>query len=359
MKQQILALIKSNPNIRTVEISDKLDIDSDRIQPMIAAELGSGAVVVEPIRAPNGCIVHSFRYASAAPATGVAAASAGPVPARVVRAMPPAMRKAIAPVAAPAPAAQPGPMAAALEIDVPVTRKTGVPLIAVAPDPAKAPRKEGPSRVELAVKFLHDSGKPVSGLAMRDAMGLTKGQSPVNFLTGAVRGKRVAWDAEKKEWSLGVAELEKPVAVEPPKPFVLPTFVPGQGIIVDDARAELPKAQVAPAPASALPISMPAWTISASGHDMGIGMASPTHGSVAIGNAFMVNAGERFSHPTGPLTVRIAPREETFVAGLMSNGDLRIEQNGFNTVLPERHARALWDYMRKVAYSQWPTAAAL
>jgi len=30
MKQQILDLIRANPNIRTVEISDKLDIDLDR-----------------------------------------------------------------------------------------------------------------------------------------------------------------------------------------------------------------------------------------------------------------------------------------------------------------------------------------
>ncbi|MEJ7804319.1 MAG: hypothetical protein WKG03_00135, partial [Telluria sp.] len=187
MKQAILNLIRTSPNVRTVEISDKLDIDLDRVRPLIAGDIASGVIVEEPVIAPNGRTVLSFRFASAAPVAAAVAATLAPepIPARVARTIKPASRaadqmpekaqvhapeQAVAAgdalatqfvMGAPQPAAKPGPADAAPEIDVPITRKYDVPLLSsatkladVLPTPPRTKRtgpRTGPTRVELAI----------------------------------------------------------------------------------------------------------------------------------------------------------------------------------------------------------------
>lgn len=203
MKQKILDLILSRPNIRTVEIADKLDMEPDSVRPKIADEIRSGMIVEEPIIAPNGHKVLSFRFASAKPAAPIVTEPMpAPVPARIARLMSPAMRRAS--VAAPAPA----------DIDVPVSRKLDTPLT-----PAQ-PRKRAdgqPTRIELALECLRAAnGEPVPTEMLGRAMGLSAKNHPSSYLMAPMRDGRICMRA--KMWTLGTAAVDLPAPVVSARP---------------------------------------------------------------------------------------------------------------------------------------------
>lgn len=247
MKHQILELILNRPNIRTVEIADRLDMEPDAVRPHIADEIKSGIIVEEPIVAPNGRTVQSFRYATAKPqAVVVTEALADPLPARVLRALPPTERplaererplssrpagpppRATDPLSlavSPAHAAPELTQAAAepLDIVVPVTRKEGVPLIASSEAPAARKRRAGPpTKIELAIECLRAaSGEPVPSEMLARAMGLLAKQHPAAYLRDALLDGRVS--TALKMWTLGPASGGQPqAAVELPAPAVKP-----------------------------------------------------------------------------------------------------------------------------------------
>jgi len=264
MKTEVLSLILSRPNVRTVEIADRLDMDPECVRPLIADEIKRGIIVEEPVVAPNGRTVQSFRYATAAPAAAVVLeAQASPFPARVLRSLPPTERPIVErerplssrPVPMPPPratdplslalspahvATEPAPelaQAAAdepLEIDVPVTRKEGVPLVASAPAVFTAGRAKAPTRVELALACLRAAHpSPVQTVALASAMGLPSGHHPTSYLKMALNKARVLRNGT--EWALGPSEAgnvpfagwaNPPAAVELPAPVVKPRDVP-------------------------------------------------------------------------------------------------------------------------------------
>lgn len=233
MKQQVLNLIHRFPNIRTVEISDRLDIDVEQVRPYVAAEISSGEIVEEPIIAPNGRTVQSFRFKDAAPVAAAVAATLAPepTPARVTRALPPTSRPVSAVV--PVPAVQqlvvaPAPVAKTLDIDVPVTRKDDVPLVVV--DAKVATSQQLPvTRVERGMALLREKHPGIVGSAeLAIAMGLPVKHSPYSYLQSAIRSGRAV--CVGREWALGPKEL---------------------------ARLGLPAAAEAPAPAAAAPEAVP------------------------------------------------------------------------------------------------------
>jgi hypothetical protein len=277
MKTDILNLILNQPNVRTVEIADRLDLDVERVRPLIADELRSGAIVEEEIRAPNGCLVQSFRYARAIPAAAaVTVAHADPFPARVIRALPPAERplsarparlssRPLAPM--PKPAADPLTLALApahiatpaqvadepLEIDVPVTRKADdVPVFAALTTlpplpPSSFNRSTSKSRVtpkgriELGVDFLIAAGgEPVTSAALSKAMGLADNRYPGAYLRTALADGRVVRAGENgKDWASGRPSSK-------PQAAIMAAFTGAAALDVAPAAVELPEPAVAP-----------------------------------------------------------------------------------------------------------------
>lgn len=189
-KRAILSLIAEQPNIRLVEISDKLDIDMERVQPLIQAEIDAGTIITEQIQAPNLRWQPAFRYKSADIAK-------------------PAHDQAV--------------------IDVPVTRKLDpVPEVIKpvtesevrAPTPkknAEAPRVRTPlSKIDIAINFLRQqAGAGVTTEDMRKALGLTNPNYAIGaFIRPAIRDGRIR--QVNGIWSLGSdpeqSHVEKPAA---------------------------------------------------------------------------------------------------------------------------------------------------
>lgn len=400
MKQTILDLIAANPNIRTVEISDRLDIDLEMVRPHIADEIRSGEIVEEPILAPNGRTVLSFRRADAAPKVAVVTSpveARAALPARVVRAMPPAVRKMLAPPqAAPAPEAK-AESSTPLEIDVQVTRKEGVPLAAEAvPAQEAKPRREGVSRVERGLALLRaQHPAPVLNPALMEAMDLPTRHSPYSYMHSAIKGGRALY--ENRKWTLGpveLAKLEQPAAVEQPAPAVSvrqeqSDTAPATGAEWV-ARAE-PDGQVEftrPAVADKKDSAAAAWVAEAQDEaaapevqqDNALDVPEPASllgGLPLIGRQFLpadlAPLGSRdFSSAAvygmgqlrtvgekEPLRTCAPARDaaaERFLAGVMSDGSLHLRIPGREPFdLEPAHARALWELMRVHGYAAWQT----
>jgi len=307
MKTEVLSLILSRPNVRTVEIADRLDMEPDAVRPLIADEIARGVIVEESIVAPNGRPVLSFRYASAAPAAAVVSElAADPFPARVLRALPPTERPVIErerPLSSrpapppPPPAADPLTLALSpahvtpehsdepLEIDVSVTRKEGVPSAAAIPAVFTAGRAKTMTRVELALACLRAAeGKPVFTVDLASAMGLPSGHHPTSYLKQAMTRGRVVRSGTM--WTLGpnepgyvalvTAQEPKPAGPVFPRadPAALAAYVPGSkrctmncGPHADDPRSAAERAvlcddcelvEVAAAPVAQVAAELPA-----------------------------------------------------------------------------------------------------
>jgi hypothetical protein len=389
MKQQILDLIRANPNIRTVEISDKLDIDLERVRPLIADEIRALVIVEEPIIAPNGREVLSFRYRDAQPKAEVQTPAPESLPARVVRALPPAVRKVVVPAASPepAPARDVAPAATAAapvpaqpekpqEIDVPVTRKESVPLQRVV-------RADGPSRTELGMQCLRESSGPVSSAVLSVAMGLPKHHYPISYLRGAIKRNEIA--RVGSDWVLVRPQEKAPAAVDLPEPVVtvrelvptqpsfpradpaeLAAFDPATkqctmncGPHADDPRdaAErkllcgdcIPVAEKVPelAPAEAAPTAAAPV------------VAEPEAGidSLDFSRPGVYENGRLRSSPEkAAAAIADKAAADKFVAGLLSDNSLLVTVDGQQRVIPADHARQLWEFMGKMAYIAWPDA---
>ena len=408
MKQQVLDLIRANPNIRTVEISDKLDIDVERVRPLIAAEISALIIVEELITAPNGRPVQSFRYRDAQPKVEpVAEPPAEPLPARVVRALPPAVRKTIAPTA-PAvgqePAREAPPVAAvaafspaqpeqAQEIDVPVTRKENAPLRRA------VVKADGPTRVEMGMECLRANNGPVSSAMLSVAMGLPRGHYPISYLRGALNRKEVVRVGDN--WALAGREEKAPAAVVLPDPVVtvrepaaekpefpradpaaLAAYVPGskrctmtcdahaddprcaaeRALLCDDcetvARVEAVRAE----PAQSAPGVEQIIAESERAMDDLRAAACKTCGGLPCGCATQpeqaaVQVPELAPAPAAPAIPD--PAAQRFIAGVLSDGSLHLRIPGQQPLdLPPEHARALYQFMQAHGYAAWPTQVA-
>lgn len=164
LRLKILEIILNKPNLRAVDIADRLDIDAERVRPLIAADIETGSVVEEEITGPNGRPAMSFRFASEQAKAPVAAElQAASVPARVARALPPAQRPVVA---------------------------------------------SNPTRADRAIAFLHERHpEPVSGVELMLAMGLSIHHSPYQTMRSSINRGRV--DYTNHMWTLGPVELFK------------------------------------------------------------------------------------------------------------------------------------------------------
>lgn len=423
MKQQILDLILTRPNIRTVEIADRIDCDVESVRPLIADELRSGVIVEEDIRAPNGRIVQSFRYANAVPvAEVVKVLPPEPLPARVLRALPPTERPTVpraqepkpapkpaqapAPKPAPAPVAAPVPTPTAaqaaaepLEIDVPVSLKPGVTLAA---PPASGKAK---SRVDMALDCLRAAGgQSVTSGRLIEAMGVPKHHSPSSYLKFALKDGRVA--RSENGWIAGPALLgdavgacavgfagePAPNAVELPEPMVSVRATPSDVALVEPTAtvapapvvvSEQPAVQVAP-DATAPKEHYPAPSFLASqaeavriGGSSNYPLPPVVEGAPDITRNGLYENGE-FRKPADELlivggigvsggpseSVNIGqeaanePAPKRFLAGVMSDGSLylSVPGNAPMSLTPDQ-GRELFEFLRKMGYAAWPTAA--
>lgn len=181
-RQAILDLIALYPNIRSVELADRLDMEPERVRPLIEDDIKSGQIVEEEIRAPNGCMVASFRHYGATPKASAAPAAPTAVPARVARALPPAQRAQV--------------------VGVPVFGTKADPLVPEAERKDHASRQPGEkTRVQLAIEHLAAATGPVKSRDLAVAMGIGVTGKPRDYLGAALRGGRVAYDDGC--WTLG------------------------------------------------------------------------------------------------------------------------------------------------------------
>lgn len=67
---KILERIAQHPNIRTVEIADQVDCDSDQVEPALKEYIARGDVVVHPVTAPNGRPANAFEFTERFKQTG-------------------------------------------------------------------------------------------------------------------------------------------------------------------------------------------------------------------------------------------------------------------------------------------------
>lgn len=201
-RSAILKLIGEQPNIRLIEISDKLDIDPDQIVPLIREDINSGLIVTSEIEAPNGrmqpCFLHTQIPAKPADAPFVVPTFGKDTPTLG--------------------AAKPLPA-----IDVPVALKPGVPLVSKpAPAPVPTARK---TKIELAIEYLRENG-PVTSPFLSRAIGLDPKTAPHSYINAAIKDGRIIF--KDKEWSLAVlpAEMARTEAAGKQAPPVQPVAVP-------------------------------------------------------------------------------------------------------------------------------------
>ena len=306
MKQKVIELILNRPNIRTVEIADILDLEPDSVRPWVAAEIGSGTIVEEPVIAPNGKTVLSFRFFSSAPAAAAVAATLAPepTPARVARTVPPTSKR---PGAAPKPAPEVVKPAIPVTIDVPVTRKLDVPIFTAthALPPAAATR--GKSKAATAIEYLLGSG-PVRTASLKRAMGLAASAHPSNYLKHALQTGRVLYDAPGGMWSAVGPELVKAADAAPQ---------PAHRCEAQSVDVVASVSEVTPAPA-------------------------PAQEAQEVAAAVVAVPAKRDSGA------------DRFIAGVLSDGSLHLRIPGESPLdLPVEHARALWEFMQTHGSVAW------
>jgi hypothetical protein len=188
MPDQIIALLTTTPMLRIAQIADKLDITVDDVDTLLRPHLIDGSVVEHEVTGPNGRPTMAYEVSVQG------------------------QRRHRPAVQWPEPAAS----------------RTPAPV----PEPTSAPVPE-PTRVDRAIACLTEHGSVATG-QLRIAMGLSKTQSPVNFLSYPLRDGRIKREGEY--WMLGpgkAAPEAKPDALETGaelgrfKPDLpMPTFVP-------------------------------------------------------------------------------------------------------------------------------------
>lgn len=65
-REKIIQLITERPNMRDMEIADRLDLDVEQVGRALADDINSGKVLVAQVRAPNGRMVDTYRIHGAA-----------------------------------------------------------------------------------------------------------------------------------------------------------------------------------------------------------------------------------------------------------------------------------------------------
>lgn len=297
MKKQILELIALRPNIRTVEISDQLDIDMERIRPLIDSEIKSGLIVVSPIRAPNGKMVDSFRSTSTVPVVQSKAEAAPVKP--VVEAVKPAV-----------------------EVAKPATK------------------------VDAAIEYLRENG-PVPNEFLARFMRLPKGTYPSQYLSTALRDGRLIF--ENKEWRVGTNAVAVPAGFTPStqavalrKGIAAPTVAPVIAPKLSEVKAEkvpelAPKADPAPVIEASSPASV--GVVERAVHDEPIMIAE---------EIFCEGAKERHRNLTRNDHLVFDHVDREFLAGLMSTGDLRIYTGSKSIRLTSEETLKLHAYLNKV-----------
>lgn len=306
MKQKVIELILNRPNIRTVEIADIFDVEPDSVRPLVAAEIASGTIVEEPVIAPNGKTVLSFRFFSSAPAAAAVAATLAPepTPARVARTMPPTSKR---PGAASKPAPEVVKPAISVSIDVPVTRKLDVPIFAAASALPSAAATRGKSKAASAIEYLRGSG-PVRTASLKRAMGLSSSSHPSSYLKHAIQAGRILYDAPGGMWSAAGPELVK-------------------------------AADAAPQPAHRCEAQSVDMVASAS-------KVAPAHAPAKDAQGVVA--------PVVAVPTKRDSGADRFIAGVLSDGSLHLRIPGESPLdLPVEHARALWEFMQTHGSAAW------
>jgi hypothetical protein len=375
MKLQILALIDAHPNIRTVEIADKLDMDVDSVRPLVADDIRRGDIVEEPITAPNGRVVQSFRMAWAKPVAAVAPALVIPtLSARIARSLPPAARDKPVAKVAPEPALPliepdaPNPMAEAVDIDVPVTRKPGASLLGKSKPKTKAAPRQRVNRTELAIECLRNANSvPMTMEFLRRAMLLADNCHPASYLTGAVNEGRIV--CHNKMWRLGPKELEKMASEElsqmtgrvlvaldkadtaatVPAPVVIEAIEPAPSAIEQEIFDHMANPPVYETPKAITDGAPPMITEQNDNVQNTKSLVSDTKTSELV-------SGTNILGDDGKLIGYVGVVESPFVAGLMSNGVLEMRKDGKVMCLTQPEAQQFLAYFSKVAGAQWTTS---
>lgn len=151
-------LIKSRPEIRTVEIADIIDCDPELIEPALRPHIAAGDIQVLPVIAPNGRTVNGFIW-----------------------------RK---------------PEAAQSQIEVPVFA-------------AQTSPPAGTSKIDLAIRFIRSNGSATSA-ELRRVMDLGPGQTPIAYLGGALKDGRLR--KHGVNYYLGDQKVDGAAAEPEPKP---------------------------------------------------------------------------------------------------------------------------------------------
>lgn len=173
-----LVLIARQPKIRTVEIADLIDCDTELVEPMLKPHIDAKHIELIPVTAPNGRPANAFMLTAAYRKTDEfreIAAIAFPVEPDTENEVAPvesAAGESPTPVSAAAPAATTAPTAnAEQEIDPDVQL----------------------SKVELAIRFIRSHGS-ANGNQLRELLKLESHQYPLAYLKSAVYSGRLKLD---------------------------------------------------------------------------------------------------------------------------------------------------------------------
>jgi hypothetical protein len=199
----LLTLIANKPDLRAVQLADRVDQPVDSVEALLRPHLVAGNVYEEEVTAPNNRPAMAYHLSEVFKASEAFRAIR-------VRSDCGAGEEPVAATAKLEPAAEQAPASGCTETD------------AAAGAPADAA-----SRIERAIACVQYGS--VSNDQMRVAIGLRVNQFPVNFLRRALEDGRLARDGGN--WVLGPALTDKgkPAQVDPRKPkagVVLPASSP-------------------------------------------------------------------------------------------------------------------------------------
>lgn len=169
-KLEALELIGARPGLRTVQLSELLDMDIEDVKDILAEHANASTIDVHDVVAPNG------KDANAYTLHGVV---------------------------------------------LPGERQRGEMTAAAAVEPETATAKQG-TKIDQAVAFIEANGGRVSGSAMHAHLGLKPEDYPSQYLASGIGTGRLIKDPETKDWLLGeFPKTGRNVPINPqPKPPV-------------------------------------------------------------------------------------------------------------------------------------------
>ena len=252
--EKMFVLIAARPQIRTVEIADIIDCDPDQVQPALQSNIDLGYLAVTEVTAPNGrpanafTITRKFMCGDLYPKLQADIAAQRAADEQVRPSPAPAPKPAAAPRSLEQSMTAPGvERIAAVRVLPPEDDE--MPVFTTGQAPPRAPRSATGipvSKIDVAIRFVRESGGRVSHAGMKAHLGITQHQSPVAWLGSALRDGRLARDGT--DWLIGNGTPPTPAAtpaVAEPLRQAAPTQAPAPAVATPPA----PEPKVAePAP---------------------------------------------------------------------------------------------------------------